>query len=543
MIMLSQLSERCASKPTHQIISNVLEQQIMLKLKEINLGSIDAKNEIISNSPDEINRFRESFVTPPSLAIEKFIKSQKYFIVGLKGTGKTALLRYVSLKLEETENSLSNYVLFKSDVDEDLRKDFSKAARGVQVVEENSEDFDGDDFESVWRWFIYRKIASILQEKLAQPFQDNRNLSSFIALVSSESSTKTDGSGFMRLIPQIRRGTIEISNSPKLGLEFDWDENGRAKVNFNQIVRKADHAFDNLDPETMRLNIFFDELELSYTNKKQHQRDARLIRDLIITIERLNSISKKKGYPLCLYAAIRSEVLNAVDSLGKEINKPITDFGSVIQWNRPGLDGTQQPILNIIVQRINNARSESGMNTLTPENLWAEYFPEKIHGQKPQNYILHNSWYRPRDVVRLLLTIQDQYPDEESFTLQGVEAVRKSYSAASWVELTEELKSKYKPLEINGIKYLFYGYKQISNLSELTTRSENVSADHEETKQLLERINLRNILKDLFRIGIIGNIDDSRSKVRFSFRGDDEILFDNNIFIHNALKAHLSIFS
>lgn len=513
----------------------------MIKLKEIPFGSTDAKNEVLSNTPEERRRFLASFVTPPALAIEKFFSRDKYYISGLKGTGKTALLRYVSLKLEENDKSTSNFILFKSDVDEDLRKDFTRAAR-VQLVTDNAESYEGDDYETVWRWFIYRKIAALLQDEATKTFQDNAKLSSFTALVSSESLTKPEQKGVMRLVPNVRKGTIEISKSPKLGLEFDWDESGRAKVNFNDIVRKADHAFSELNPDIERLNIFFDELELNHTNFKQYQRDARLIRDLVVTIERLNAVFKKNGYPICLYAAIRSEVLNSVEALGKEINKPIADFGSLIQWNRPGLDAIQQPLLGIIEQRINSARRESGESDLLHAEVWEQYFPGKIHNQKPQVYVLHNSWYRPRDVVRLLISVQDQYPDESSFTIQGLEAVRKGYSTSSWVELTEELRTKYKPTEIEGIKYIFYGFKQISSLEELTLRLENVSLEHQETKKLIEKHTLREVLKDLYRIGVIGNIDHHRDKMRFSFRGDDEILFNHYIFVHNALRAHLSIF-
>ncbi len=512
----------------------------MLQLKDIALGSTDAKNEVLSSTPDEITRFLTAFVSPPALAIEKFLNRQKYYIVGLKGTGKTALLRYVSLKLEEDETSVSNFVLFKSEVDEDLRKDFSKAAR-VQLVAENSDAFDGDDFETVWRWFIYRKIASVLAEKHAQPFQENSKLASFIALVNSEALSMPEKAGLMRLVPSIRRGNIEISQSPKLGLELEWDQNGRAKVNFNDLVRRADKAFEDLDADARRLNIFFDELELNYASSKQYQRDSRLVRDLIVSIEKLNAVAKAKGFPLCLYAAIRSEVLSSVESLGKEINKPIADFGSSILWNRPGLDAAQQPLLSIVEQRINNARREVGMTILKPADLWREYFPGQINHQKPQVYILHNSWYRPRDIVRLLISVQDQYPTESTFILQGLEAVRKTYSTASWVELTEELKAKYKQSEIEGIKYIFYGYKQICSLSEIANRAEVIATDHGETKALLEKTTIKEVLKDLFRIGIVGNIDKRRERMRFSFRGDDEILFDNDIFVHNALRAHLSI--
>ena len=103
-----------------------------LTLKDIPLGNIDAKNEVLSGAPEEIERFLAAYVTPPALVIDKFVNRQKYYVVGLKGTGKTALLRYISLQLER-DDAVSSFVLFKSDLDEDLKKDFSKAAR-VQFV-------------------------------------------------------------------------------------------------------------------------------------------------------------------------------------------------------------------------------------------------------------------------------------------------------------------------------------------------------------------------------------------------------------------------
>lgn len=511
-----------------------------LTLKDIPFGSTDAKNEVLSGTPEEVARFLSSYVTPPALRVDRFLKRQKYYVSGLKGTGKTALLRYISLMLENEGNSSSSFVLFKSEVDEDLKKDFAKAAR-VQVVEENSDLLEGDDFEAVWRWFIYRKIASAILENVANPFQENANIGKFVALVNSETLPQGKKISLMRLVPTIRKGNIEISHSPKLGLDFDWDDNGRAKVNFNDLVRRADDAFKELDPGFERLNIFFDELELNYATSKQYQRDSRLVRDLIVSIEKINAIAIKKSFPLCLYAAIRSEVLTSVTSLGKEINKPIADFGVSIVWNRPGLSAEQQPLLSIIERRINNARIEHQMAELNPGDIWVKYFPQIIHKKNPQIYILHNSWYRPRDIVRLLITVQDQYPDEQTFGVQGLEAVRKTYSTSSWVELTEELKVKYKPEEIDGIKYLFYGFRQISSFEELAERAEKIKKDHGEVKSLLERIPLKDVLKDLYRIGVIGNIDKIGDRMRFSFRGDDEILFEDNIFVHNALRAHLSI--
>jgi hypothetical protein len=155
---------------------------------------------------------------------------------------------------------------------------------------------------------------------------------------------------------------------------------------------------------------------------------------------------------------------------------------------------------------------------------------------------LHNSWYRPRDIVRLLLIAQDQDLNATSFGVQAFEAIRKKYSSACWVEITEELKSKYKSLEIEGIKSLFYGFKGISTVGELNVHSDYVASEYPEARALLKKYGVKEILRDLYRIGVVGNIEGGRGgNMRFSFRGDDDIIFSMDVFVHNALRAHLSL--
>ena len=516
----------------------------MLFLSNIYIGSTDAKNEVLANSPDEVSRFMRLYVTPPALSIEKFAERQKYYISGLKGTGKTALLRYVALKLDESQNAVSRFILFKSDIDEDMRSDFAKAAR-VQLVHENSDDIDEKDFELAWRWFIYRKIAELVDSESEHSFQKNSKLNEFCELVNSERFAKQEKTGLMRLLPALKRGTVEISKSPKLGLELEWDEHGVARINFNELVYKADHAFEALSPDIRRTNFFFDELELNYSTKKQHQRDSRLVRDLIVTIERLNAVTKRKGFNLCFYAAVRSEVLVSIEAIGKEINKPMSDFGSEILWNRSGLFAEQQPLIALVEQRINIAREDFGLEKISEKQLWKEYFPASVNDLPPQAYILANSWYRPRDVVRLLNAVQEQAPDEKSFTHTALQAVRKRYSTSSWVEMTEELRVRYLPKEIDGIKYILYGNKRVFNLNEVESRAGMVASDRPETADLLKKHNLKQILRDLYRIGVLGNYEGKRpggqDLARYSFRGDDELLFDKPMCIHTALRAYLSV--
>lgn len=509
----------------------------MLKLKNIYLGSIDAKNELLVNSPDERARFTGSFVVPPNLTIEEFVDREKYYVLGLKGTGKTALLRYISIRLEEVEKAYSSFVLFKSEIDEDTRTEFGKTAR-LLFATANPESFQGTDFEAIWRWFIYRKIVEAADANDFSPFQQNAQWNEFKALVRSEAMTNRP-TRLMRLVPRLTRDLIELSKNPELSLDLEWDSKGLARMKFVDLVRKADSVFADLQPSDARLNLFFDELELSYSADSQFDRDVRMLRDLIVSIEKVNGICKAKGFSLCLYAAIRSEVLSAVASLGKEINKPLADFGTEILWNRPGHDATQQPLIYIIEQRLSSARSEHHMKPLKSSELWTTYFPVQVENMAPQRYMLHQTWYRPRDIVRLLRSAQEQFPLESTFTPHVFQNIRKKYSTACWVEVTEELKTRYSSIGIDGIKKLLYGIRPPVNETFIERRMSTLRKAHAEVDHLAKKISAQALIADLYRIGVLGNI--AQGNMRWSFRGDDEVLPEQNLVIHNALRSYLSI--
>ncbi|MCX9447057.1 hypothetical protein IG558_17785, partial [Vibrio cholerae] len=346
-----------------------------MELRDIKLGNLDAKNELLSDTEEERNNFKNSFVIPPNLDVQKYETGEKYFILGLKGTGKTALLRYLSICTEEKYDSKSCFILFKSDIDEDFRKDFTRSARST-ITDNNSDTSNHDDYEYVWRWFIYRKLVSMIEEDNIDVFQRNSAYNEFKAIIRSPSNPSEDERGILNLLPKIRKGNITISQSPEISFELDWS-NGEANVNFNVLVRKADQKFEQLLSGDGIVNIYFDELELNNNTNKQYERDAKIIRDAIVTISKINSISKRKGFNLRLYSAIRSEIQNSVDSLGKEINKLLGDFGTEIMWHRPGIDVSSQPLLNIITKRLrtNEVVIDSDMSD---NDLWTMFFPDKI---------------------------------------------------------------------------------------------------------------------------------------------------------------------
>lgn len=500
-----------------------------LILSQIYIGNTDAKNELLYGDQSEVDDYKNNFVIPPSLIIDDFKSRKKYFITGLKGTGKTAFLRYVDISMSD-DDMLSKFILFKTEIDDEIRANISRMAR-IELCEDNSNNYKEDDFEIAWRWFVYRKILSF------DAFENDEKFKRFNGIIKASTSNKKTS----WIFPIIKRGMIDINISKMANVRFDleFSSNGN-QIKFSEIVRELDNIFCKLKTKK-RINLFFDELELSYNTHKQYKKDAKLIRDLIVSIEKINAISKGNGLNICLYAAIRSEVLHTVESLGKEINKPISDFGIEILWNRPGV--STQPLLSIIEQRINNSRKKIGLPELNSKELWSEYFPNNILAQEPQTYILHNSWYRPRDIIRLLKIAQEQFPTYNSFSTNVLESIRKKYSSDSWIEMSEELKAKYSSEEIDAIRRVFYGTRQIWSIQSLKVHIKTLAESLLPIKKLIEKHDIESIFDDLYRIGIVGNINQKAAsrKMRFVFRGDSERILNQDLYIHNALRAYLSV--
>ncbi|WP_407298093.1 hypothetical protein [Klebsiella quasipneumoniae] len=72
-----------------------------MRISDVNFGSIDAKHEVDGRTPEEIRYFEDSYVLPPNINLDDYLSGKKYYISGLKGTGKTALLRFIQIKADK----------------------------------------------------------------------------------------------------------------------------------------------------------------------------------------------------------------------------------------------------------------------------------------------------------------------------------------------------------------------------------------------------------------------------------------------------------
>lgn len=344
---------------------------------------------------------------------------------------------------------------------------------------------------------------------------------------------------FKSLFPKMRKGILKISKNPEL--EFEWHDQEKTQIKLSSLVRKMEEVILKLKPYEKKMYIFCDELEISIGNKKSKVRDLYLIRDMICTINRYNQYFRKSRIPVFIIAAIRSEVLSAPECVGKEINKAYEDCGVLIDWSESGTDLDNEPLIIMILKKIKASLKMNEHDMLK----WNDFFGEVIHNDLSKKYILHNSWYRPRDIIRMLNLAKEKNPRKTIFDQASFDKTKKKYSERCWVEISEGISTEFG---VEGVKFivdLMTGFKKEFTKEEF---QEHINQHDIFSKRPIgfERKPIRFFLEIMYYSGIIGNKmtpekKGEKGKIRFVFRGDTNFLMSDRYIVHSALRSFFSM--
>ena len=104
---------------------------------------------------------------------------------------------------------------------------------------------------------------------------------------------------------------------------------------------------------------------------------------------------------------------------------------------------------------------------------------------------------------------------------------------------------RYSIEELSTFKRIFYDFKPVFTTTDLHERIIELTKTYpKDFGAFYDRYDLNGILESFYRIGVVGNrktLRDGNYKFRFCFRGDDDILLEQEIMIHPALKRFFGL--
>ena len=136
-------------------------------INDIYAGKPDASDEIRERGYDE---FANNYITPSGINIGR-LSSTEYgtpiFIMGDKGTGKTALLHFLQNYIKVNDvSACSSFIFFDSGFSHVTREKFNAISQSIStsIAIDNRVASLGQnrecDFTYIWRWQFYQKIIS-----------------------------------------------------------------------------------------------------------------------------------------------------------------------------------------------------------------------------------------------------------------------------------------------------------------------------------------------------------------------------------------------
>lgn len=512
-----------------------------IKIRDLYTGKPDAKDEINFEGLEE---FIKTFVVADHFQLDSLLYGNNCFITGFKGTGKTALLFYLDNKLKDEDPiTCTSFIFFKEEFTDAKRDELQAISNRFlsSISVEPGALLNIREFEYIWRWLIFKRIVSDNEDNHRNLFVDDEFWREFERKVNQ---IKAPLNKKKSIIPSKIKIAVPYKDPATLTelspeVEVDLGNNkGAPYQSFMLLIDEAEAALAKVNRTDIPYYIFIDELEAYYGNRQIFERDLALIRDLIFTVKRFNTIfAKSHAGKTKIICSVRSEIINAISRfiVTKEINKATSGFSVPLNWIYANTSSYMHPIIQIVLKRIAVCEASEECNYKEVYNRW---FPEKIHGIEPANYILNNSWCKPRDMVRLLSTAKNALQNNSKVFSQAVfNSLSKAYSEESLSEIKEELRALYDPAEIETIINCFMGYKTAFSVSQLKKRISTYYAG------TVIDTHFNQVIEDLYRLGFLGNFMPISKIYRWQHKGDERVILADEwrLFVHYALHGALSL--
>jgi len=512
-----------------------------IKIRDLYAGKPDAKDEI---NFEGWENFIKTFVVADHFNLDLLTKGNHCFITGFKGTGKTALLFYLDDKLKnEDESTCSSFILFKEDFADAKRAELQALSNRVlsSVSVEQGALTEATEFEYVWRWIILKQLVNDNEIYGRNLFVDDEHWHRFEKIVGQIKAPRNKRkillANKIKFAIPYKDPTTMAEYSPEVEVDFQHPSSQQYQ-DFVDLVDAAENALANLTRTDIPYYIFVDELEAYYGDEQVFLRDLYMIRDLIFTVKRFNTtFARTNMSQIKIICSVRSEILTAIQRfiVTKEINKVTSGFSVPLNWNYTNNNSYAHPIIQILLKRIAVC---SGADTVDSLQIYRQWFPEQIHGMEAANYILNNSWCKPRDMVRLIMVAQNSLHNNMSVFSQIVfDSTSKAYSEDSLQEIKEELRALYTTEEINDIITCFTGYRTSFSIRDLQKRIDQYFSG------TILKTKFRQVIEDLYRLGFLGNLLPASQTYHWQHKGDSSVIFSEEwrLCVHYALHGALSI--
>lgn len=453
--------------------------------------------------------------------IDELLKNKYTLITGRKGTGKTALAKFLQKK----------------------HKDYGIAFSHRLSVDEFSGQFNGE-FEHLAKEMSEIILFYILTKTVQLLLKNNH-------LNESNSQYWTDfltQNGLQDI--DNYKAFAEWASEHESGVDLKIAKGKNVKHHKKTPISNCTGGlFDALSKSLIpnkKILIFIDDLTdyLDRVNKQKFSKEIDIVRDILLRIDKYNSTLRESNKELSFVCCIRNDLWRHME--GSNTNKLINNSLNLV-WN-------EKSFCSLLIRRLPFFLEEQDKALKNPEEYIKKQFPNEVFSKilKTSNtkkfktnfyaYIMAVSFNRPRDYLRFCYAMRNRLSTKRPVELINIESAEREFSDYLIKEIKDELFWTSKMLgvkgHLEGLEKLIYllGKKESFGYAELKIE---LSKYLGKTGKASHSLTLK-LIKELWWYGILG-FNRDKGIINFRYMGDEkfspveEVLKDYSFSLHRGL--------
>jgi hypothetical protein len=413
------------------------------------------------------------------------LTGEKRFLIGRKGTGKTAILQRLKFESETDPKKFIKELTLREFPISDLRALRDKSMQ------------DKSQYVNIWTFLILVELAKLVVED--NGITDSTKYKELRDFISRNFPSKIGG--FIETVKYLKSNSNKVSILPSfLGAsrENSSQEGVEVSVHYSKVVDYLQQSLAEVQSESMYI-ILFDELDEGYKASDSNKR--LLLLSLFRSVENLALYYKRANIKFRPVLAIRSDIYDNLED--NDLNK-YDDY--IIRLNWQADDNTNLSLKNLV-----NKRIDSSIITLDGSDSWFQVvndYDKRIYGSNKSvwAYIKNRSFERPRDIIKYMKKCKELAKNGK-LEWEDVKNVEVGYSSWFFKEFRDEVQS-HLPVWKSVMGCLQDIGKGRLQPSELIAAMEK----EPEIVNYLEQSNsdVHDIIKILFDYSVIGNLDNGK---------------------------------
>lgn len=404
------------------------------KIADINFGEYDATNYRDSSSK---NLFNHIFYLDNKL--NQILENNKYFILGDKGTGKTAYSVYLSNNIIDGTYASIVYM--------------GETEYGKFVRLKEQRDLILSDYTDVWKVILLLLMSDKIYKTEDRSVFNGKSFSKLKEAIDEfyYSAFKPEIKSAIEFVEQAKDSASMIFKylSGEMGISKEIKFNDtRFQSNLMFLEKQFIDALEGIKINKKYI-IFIDGIDVRPDNIN-YDEYLECIKGLAQAVWMLNTSTFQSNEilkNLKIMLLIRPDIF---DQMGlHNMNNKLNDNCVLLEWKTSYQDYRTSGLFEIVDKLFRSQQDDQKLRGSKVGKTWDHYFPFKVFNYKEQAYtdssfipFLRYSFYRPRDILAYL-SIMKKYckPDQTVFGLEDFNhsQVQKEYSNYLLVEIRDNL--------------------------------------------------------------------------------------------------------